>query len=471
MLNAMSERFAQPPQPLELEPALGPSRKNQILGMLGILGMAAGSFYLALVVLSRIDHILLPGNEIRLDLPGIESDSSGGRRINILVMGLDRRGGDGNAPSRTDTMFVLTVDPQTQTSRALALPRDLQVEISATGGGNIDCAVSPESTQCDRINTAYVFGELNDYPGGGIGTARRTVENLIGIEVDYHLIIDFEAFKGVIDSLGGIDVNVPEPGVNDPEYSDTELPGDYFPCVFPAGSYHMDGKQALCYARVRRNSSDLERIKRQQDVILSVVDKASWFDLMTHPMTMFDLGQQYEKTIETDISYLQTPGFALLAGELDLDKLAFQSLAEATIPYTRRRDGAQVLLASTEDVQEVVASFLADVRLDEEAAFVEVQNGNGRQGEAQRAVDLLTSLGIPKNKLQPSNAADSYQRTQIIDFTGKSYTAKKVAGRLGLSGDRVRPANDRDVNLRTGEADIVVILGSDVDLAKAAARQ
>jgi LytR cell envelope-related transcriptional attenuator len=201
-----------------------------------------------------------------------------------------------------------------------------------------------------------------------------------------------------------------------------------------------------------------------------VVDKASWFNLITNPKTMFDLRKQYKKTIETDISDLQTPGFALLAGELDLDKMTFQSLATATTPYTRKRDGAQVLLASSEDVQQIVASFLADVRLDEEAAFVEVQNGNGRQGDAQRAVDLLTGLGIPKNQLQPSNAADSYQRTQIIDFTGKSYTAKKVAGRLGLSGDRVRRASDQDVNLRTSEADIV-ILGSDVDLAKAAARQ
>jgi LCP family protein required for cell wall assembly len=467
----MSGNFAQSPPPLELEPALAPSLKDHVLAVLGILGVAAGSFYLALAVLSRVDHILLPGNEVRLNLPGIEGDDPGGHRINILVMGLDRRGSDGDALSRTDTMFVLTVDPQTQTSRALAIPRDLQVEISATGGGNIDCAVSAESPQCDRINTAYVFGELNDYPGGGIGTARRAVENLLGIEVDYHLIIDFEAFKGVIDSLGGIDLDVPEPGVNDPEYSDTELPGDFFPCVFPAGSYHMDGKQALCYARVRRNSSDLDRIKRQQDIILSVVDKASWFNLITNPKTMFDLRKQYKKTIETDISNLQTPGFALLAAELDLEKMAFQSLATVTTPYTRRRDGAQVLLASSEDVQQVVASFLADARLDEEAAFVEVQNGNGRQGEAQRAVDLLTGLGIPRNQLQPSNAAESYQRTQIIDFTGKSYTAKKVAGRLGLSADHVRRATDKDVNLRTSEADIVVILGSDVDLAKAAARQ
>jgi LCP family protein required for cell wall assembly len=466
----MSERFAESPPPFELEPPRGPPLMVQILAVLGILGMAAGASYLALVVLSRVDHILLPGNEVRLDTPGIKRDSPGGRRINILVMGIDRRGSDGDVPSRTDTMFVLTLDSQTRTSRALALPRDLQVEISATGDGEIDCAVSAEAPQCDRINTAYVYGELNDYPGGGIGTARRTVENLTGINVDYHLIIDFEAFKGVIDSLGGIDVDVAEPGVNDPEYSDTELPGDFFPCVFPAGSYHMNGKEALCYARVRRNTSDLDRIKRQQDIILAVVEKASSLNLISRPMTTFDLAQQYKKTFDTDISDLQTPGFALLAGELDLDNMEFQSLGTITTPYTRERDGAQVLLASSEDVQQAVASFLADVQLAEEAAFVEVQNGNGRQGDAQRAVDLLTDLGVPRNRMLASNAADSYRQTQIIDFTGKGYTAKVVAGQLGLSEDHVRSAGDEDANLRTSGADIVVILGSDVNLAEAAAR-
>ena len=466
----MSGGFAESPPPLDHRPALALSLKDQILAVLAILALTAFTSYLALVVLSRVDHILLPGSEISLELPGIESESAAGGRINILVMGLDRRGTDRNDLPRMDTMFVLALDAQNQTSRALAVPRDLQVEISATGGGNIDCAVSPESAQCDRINTAYVFGELNDYRGGGIGTARRTVENLMGIKVDYHLIIDFEAFKGVIDSLGGIEVDVPEPGVNDPEYSDTELPGDYFPCIFPPGSYQMDGKQALCYARVRRNTSDIERIKRQQDIILAVIDKASWLNLVSNPKTMFDLMGQYKKTVETDISDLQMSGFALLAGKLNLDEIEFQSLAPATAPYTRTRDGAQVLLASSEDVQQIVASFLADPRLEEEAAFVEVQNGNGRQGDAQRAVDLLTDLGIPRNRLQATNAADSYQRTQIINFTGKSYTSKMVAGQLGLSEDRVRSASDEDAALSPSGADIVVILGSDVDLAKAAGR-
>jgi LCP family protein required for cell wall assembly len=466
----MSGPFDQSPPPVDPEQALGPTMRNQVLVVLGILALAAGSFYLALVVLSRVDHIFFPGNEIGLNLPGLENsnDSLGGRRINILVLGIDRRPSEGDLPARTDTMFVVTVDPQTGAARGLAMPRDLWVEIPASSGGSrVDCTASPELPACERINSAYVFGEVNKYPGGGVGTVKRTVENLLEIKIDHYVIIDFEAFKGVIDGLGGIDVDVPEPGVNDPDYSDTEQRGDYFPCVFPAGHYHMDGKQALCYARVRRNSSDLDRIIRQQNIILSVVDKASRLNLLSNPKAMLDLWKQYKNTIETDISDFQAPGFAALGNKIDLNKMGFMSLGLATRPYTTR-PGAQVLLPSREGVRQLVAQFLSDVRLDEEAAFVEVQNGNGRDGEAQRAVELFTSLGIAKSKLYPTNAGAMYRETEIIHFTGKTYTARRLAGWLGLSEDDIRPANELEFGLRTTEADILVIVGSDVNLENAA---
>jgi hypothetical protein len=80
------------------------------------------------------------------------------------------------------------------------------------------------------------------------------------------------------------------------------------------------------------------------------------------------------------------------------------------------------------------------------------------------AVDLFTGLGIAKNKLHPTNAADPCQKTEIIDFTGKTYTAKRLAGWLGFSEADIRPANDLDASLRRTEAYIVVIIGADTKL-------
>src|SRR6185436_4085099 len=117
------------------------------------------------------------------------------------------------------------------TARGLAMPRDLYVDIPSKSGN---------STFKERINTAYVYGETGSYNGGGPALAKQVVEKLLGIKLNYYVIIDFEGFKQVIDLLGGVDVDVPAPGVNDPYYSETELRGDYFPCVFKPGRYHMN---------------------------------------------------------------------------------------------------------------------------------------------------------------------------------------------------------------------------------------
>jgi LCP family protein required for cell wall assembly len=439
------------------------------LFVVGILALAAGAFYTALVVATQIDHIFFPDSEIRLstggiNLPGIDrgesSDVGGGGRINVLVMGLDRRPTDGNAPARADTMFVMTIDPTTHTARGLAMPRDLLVDIPTKSGGSFK----------DRINTAYVYGETTGYPGGGSALAKETVQRLLGIKIQYHVIIDFEGFKRVIDLLGGIDVDVPAPGVNDPEYSETERFRDFYPCIFPPGFYHMNGSDALCYARVRRNSSDLDRILRQQRIMFAVMDKVTQLEVLANPATVVNLWKQYKDAVDTNINDLQVPGFAKLGAAVDTDQLAFLSLGAATTPYTTAQ-GAAVLLPSEAGIKQIVDAFLSDNRLLQEAAVVEVQNGTGETGQASRALDYLISLGIPQASIVAVNATTTgHQRTEIIDFSGKPYTAERIAGWLGLPKDRVRRSSDADQALRSSQADILVILGTDAKLESALAQ-
>jgi polyisoprenyl-teichoic acid--peptidoglycan teichoic acid transferase len=434
--------------------------------VVGILALAAVSFYTALVVVTQIDHIFFPGNEIRLGglakLPGIESGGSsdiGGRRLNVLVMGMDRRPSDGDAPSRTDTLFVMTIDPGSRTARGLAMPRDLEVQIP-TGGGRFTS---------DRINSAYAIGEVLDLDGGGIGTVKKTVEHLLDLKVDYYVMIDFEGFKEIINLLGGIDVDVLDGlGVDDPFYSETEALGDYYPCVFTPGRYHMDGSQALCYARVRRNSDDRERIIRQQTVIYAVMDKIKELQFLTSVQRTTELYKKYKSTIKTDVNDLQIGGFAALASSIDDTSLSFLSLGAVTVGVTRR-DGAQVLVASQEGIKQIRDAFLSDGRLEEEAAFVEVQNGTGVDNKAAEAVAYFEGLGIPSTHLVPATAAELAAETEIIVFTDKHYTASLLANWLKLPGSRVRKSTPADAALRVTEADIVVILGSDAKIEAARA--
>lgn len=447
-----------------------PRLRNQLLFVVGILLLAGGAFYTALVVATQIDHIFFPDSEIKLGrgldkLPGIDkgtpAEVGGGGRINILVMGLDRRPREGNAPSRTDTMFVMTVDPSTRTARGLAMPRDLFVDIPSKTGN---------TTFKERINTAYIIGELQGYQGGGPALAKQTVERLLGIKINYYVTIDFEGFKQVIDLLGGIDVDVAPPGVNDREYSETELLGDYYPCVFAPGLHHMNGSDALCFARVRRGSSDLDRILRQQRVIFAVMDKAAQLKVLADPTNVTNLWKRYKGAVSTDINDFQIPGFAKLAAGIDPDQLAFISLGAATTAYTTPQ-GAAVLLPCKECIQQLVDALMSDNRLLQEAAKVELQNGTNQAGQATKAADYLTNLGIPHASLIALNAVETnHSKTEIIDYSGKSYTAERLAGWLGVSKDRVRRGTEADLPLRNSEADILIILGADAKLESALAQ-
>ena len=431
--------------------------------MFGILALAGGAFYTALVFTTQASPIFFPGSslDIGISAPGIkdpETVDSSGRRWTFLVMGVDRRPYEGNAPSRTDTMFVLTVDPQTRSARALAIPRDLWVDV-----------YGPDGVFQQRINSAYELGELIE-EGKGIETVVTTVENLLGIDIDHHMIIDFDGFKEIIGLLGGVEVEVPEGlGVYDPTYSETELLGDFYPCIFDPGIYQMNASQALCYARVRNNSDDRERILRQQVVLDAVVNKAAQLNILESPGTMLELWRRYRETVETDVNDLQAPGFAGLAASIDRSAISYLSLGGVTTAWTTP-EGAQVLLASPEGIALLVDAFTSDNQLEQEAAIIEVQNGSGFTGAEQQAVDLFTSFGVAPELILPLQAPLPINETQIVDFTGKAYTAQRIAGWLDLPAGRIRAATPEDIGLRDqAGSDIVVMLGADANLETAAA--
>ena len=115
--------------------------------------------------------------EININTP-LQSDKGptaipwdGANRVTILVMGLDYRDWEGEGPSRTDTMMLLTMDPVSRTAGILSIPRDLWVNIPGFDYG--------------KINTAYFLGELYNLEGGGPGLAIKTVEELLGVDINY----------------------------------------------------------------------------------------------------------------------------------------------------------------------------------------------------------------------------------------------------------------------------------------------
>ncbi len=419
-------------------------------------GILIAAAYLSLIIVTRIDELFFPGQGISVGgltaLPGVSDDGGGNGQINVLVLGLDRRPREGDIATRTDTMFVLTIDPQSKTAGLLGIPRDLLVEVPyREGSGYYE----------DRVNTAYVSGETLGYPGGGSALVKEVVEHNLGISIDHYVIIDFEGFIEIIDELGGIEVYVEEE-IYDPYYSRTELPGDYYPLYFPVGEQHMDGPTALDYSRTRFDSDDLDRITRQQQVIFAAIDKALERGLVNID-NLLGLWERYKDAIETDINDIQAPGFASLAAQIDPARISALSLGAATLPWTAP-DGRAVLLVDKELVQQLVKALFSDRQLTEEAALVEVQNAAGADGLADRVADYLAEFGFASNSLAVANSADGivHPLTEIIDFSGKEYTVQRLASLLGVTAAQVRRGGPADRALSTVQgADIVVILGAD----------
>ncbi len=176
-------------------------------------------------------------------------------RVTVLILGIDQRMQEEDDFWRTDTMILATLDPVTMRAGLLSIPRDLWVPI-------------PGYTE-NRINTAHALGEGYGHPGGGSALAVETVEYNLGVEIDYYVRVNFQAFIDGVDLIGGIDIDVPE-AIDDycyptPDYGCEQLHID-------AGLQHFYGDMALKYARVRHTAGgDFDRARRQQQVIDAIL--------------------------------------------------------------------------------------------------------------------------------------------------------------------------------------------------------
>jgi LCP family protein required for cell wall assembly len=449
------EREDRPPE----ERGRGRGQWSPLL-VFGIALFAAATFYFALIVATQADKFFLPGNELDLpglnQLPGVDSGQPAAasieERINILVMGLDRRVDEpkGN-PTRTDTMFVVTIDPYSKTAGVFSIPRDLWVEIPDGQGGYFK----------NRINVAYEYGPLKNYPGGGPGLAIDTIEHNFDMKIDHYVVLDFVGFMELVDAVGGIDVDVKDV-VWDPSYCNTTDCSDRKEVYFEPGLQHMDGELALQYVRVRYGSDDLKRIERQQDVIRATLDAALNAQLLI-PNRAVSIYDKFRDAVETDISAFKVPGLALLAQDIPPENITNISLASAV--QEGYAGDAAVLFPMWDQIEVLKAQLFFDGQLRSEAAFVEVQNGTQTPGLATSVMDYLTKQGFPEADLTIGNATDGldHQQTLIYDLAGKPYTAQKLAAWLGVptsSVEEVR-ADTTAVPIPASAADIVVVLGAD----------
>jgi polyisoprenyl-teichoic acid--peptidoglycan teichoic acid transferase len=384
----------------------------------------------------------------------------GASRVTILIIGLDFGdwSADRNGPSRSDTMMLLTIDPATKTAGMLSVPRDMWVNIPGFG--------------YSKINNAYAYGQGNKLPGGGPGLAVKTVENFLGINIQYYAQIEFTTFEKMVDTIGGVCLTIPEEIKvgRTYEHSVTLEPG--YQC--------LDGKSTLGYARNRYTTNgDVDRAGRQQQVILAIRDKviqpANFLSLISQAPTLYN---ELSGGINTNLPVSDAMRLAVLAKDIPLN-----GIRQGVIDYTMMQDGftnvngqqLAILRPYPDKIRELVdnvfgsgsmqplATGTIEQKMQAEAARVVVINGTGVAGMALKTSDYLKAQGMNVTGYgNTGDYPDKYNppfpsRTTIIVHAGKPYAMQYLSTLMKVASSSQTIV---DFNSNSPE-DIIVALGYD----------
>jgi LCP family protein required for cell wall assembly len=254
-------------------------KKWTLVGISAFLAVLAGcaawwfnSFY------RQVDQLSKPQSESRFNQfeskPEYQPPEwTGTERVNILLMGGDERGLRKGEVARSDSMLVASFDPTTKKVHLFSVLRDTYVNIPGH--------------QMGRVNTAITLG--------GPELAMKTVGNLLGLDIQYYVYVDFQGFIKLVDALGGIDYYVEK----DMHYTDA-ADGHKYDINLKKGQQHLDGEKALQYVRFRHDAmSDYTRTERQRNFLKAVADKLkSGWNLIRIP----DILSKVTPYVETNLS-------------------------------------------------------------------------------------------------------------------------------------------------------------------------
>jgi len=258
-------------------------------------------------------------------------------RFDILILGL-RGEGDPDAkdggPLLTDTIIVLSYDKTTKKTSLISIPRDLYVKI--------------DKNKKDKINTAYEYGYY--HKNGGLNYTKELVSKITGVYIDKVIVLDFSSFEKIIDQVGGIDIILAKP------FEESQQWG--FKFSLPAGSNHLDGKNALYYARSRFSSSDFDRSRRQQEVMFALKEKLTNLNFWSDPLKTLSVLNNIRSNIKTDVNIWNTKELMDLAKDVDSSgKIKKYIITTDNLLYESRANEAYILLPKGDNFIQIKQLF------------------------------------------------------------------------------------------------------------------
>lgn len=371
--------------------------------------------------------------------------------LNVLIVGSDTRAGEGNARygqalartadgggKRTDTMLMLHISPDRDKAQIISLPRDSMVTIPQCKHEKTK-AVLPEHTE--MINSAY--------SSGGIACTIATVERNTGLRIDHFVEVDFNGFKQVVDSLGGIEMCFT-----------TAIDDKASKFRIAAGTHVLNGEQALGYMRARKigsDQSDLQRIKRQQKFISKLIQEATTSNLLTDVGKLRNLIKSTATSVKMDEELANDPekllSIAQSMGKLTASGVKLTMVPVQAYPADPNRvqwlqPAAQTLFQQiAQDIEPTATQSAAPaVAVKPEQVRVQVLNGSDRQGEAQRVADELTKWGFKVVTVGNTTAAEAKTRAAYSakapdDADYAKVAAAKLSGTKPAESGKVKATN------------------------------
>lgn len=368
------------------------------------------------------------------------------QQVNILFMGADYRQGQGHW--RTDSLIVVTIDPVKERIRLLSMPRDLWVYIPGYGH--------------ERINTVDFLGERMGVNNGHADLLRQTIELNLGVPIHYYVRINFDGFEKIINTLGGVTVQVDCPLQE--TFKDRRSPTGWSRFAIEPGIHHMDGRTALLYARSRKTTSDFDRTRRQQAIMKGVWQGALAADVISDGPRLYAV---LRDSVETDLSLQDMLALGYVGIRIRPSGIRSFYIDNTMVQGWTTPAGASVLLPIPSRIAETLGEMFSseitveqvERKVEQESSKVNVLDGIGNPDLANVLASQLRWKGLKVVKVQPADRTD-YPQSVIIDYgtRKKTQSLRVLCSTLGVQPEAVQMAQDSN-----SKVDFLVIMGRNYD--------
>ncbi len=421
----------------------------------------------AVVVLRRTDQALtnMQTSDPRANTPNPEGNLATETSPNVqpfvpatlkqpftmLLVGVDKRAEAVTEGVRSDTLILVRINPQGNWATMLSIPRDSVVSLPSGALGKVNSAFS-----FGYYNAEKLYGAGTSEDAGGGAAAAETMERFLKINVDYIAQVDFYGFERLVDSVGGILVDVKQALV-DPEYP-TENHGVERIYIAP-GVQLMNGKTALVFARSRHSTNDFDRSKRQQQVLKAVLNQVRSRGLAANVSLLPNWISVLEQNVRTTLPMSDISTMTDLAGivsRLDSSRIAQFSIN----PTDVRVDNVITsdIYWNESDIQILVKKWQTGSTIPG-VATLQVLNGSGQTGVAGSVSNNLAGQGF--SVLSAGDNAGT-ATTMLYDIGDHNAEREQLVSTLGLTTAQIvvnagRPAG------AASDASMVLVLGGDYE--------